>query len=33
MLAGVQVKTSNRFLIGMLGILAAATFALGPLAM
>ena len=28
-----QVRTSNSFLIGMLGILAAATFALGPVAM
>ncbi len=30
---GAQVKTSNRFLIGMLGVLGAATLALGPLAM
>ena len=28
-----QVRTSNAFMLGMLGILAACTFALGPLAM
>ncbi|KAJ9530495.1 hypothetical protein QJQ45_012477 [Haematococcus lacustris] len=30
---GQQIVTSNAFLIGMLGVLAAATYALGPLAM
>jgi omega-3 fatty acid desaturase (delta-15 desaturase) len=29
----VQVLTSNAFMLGMVGVLAAATFALGPLAM
>lgn len=30
---GAQVRTSNAFMLGMLGVLAACTFALGPLAM
>ena len=28
-----QIETSNRFLMGMVALLAACTFALGPLAM
>lgn len=28
-----QIRTSNKFLIGMLGVLAACSFVLGPLAM